>query len=196
LVVDFQLGFTDPNRSPLAGDFSKEVENTAKVITVARKHGISIFFTFIQYESHLRDGGLWIKKVPSLQVLRRGSDLVRIDTRLSPGSEDVLISKKYASAFFGTALAATLTTLGIDTLIVAGCTTSGCVRASVVDAIQNGFRPLVLVDGVADRARGPHESNLFDMGCKYAELATTEQCLAYLQHLPKASRDRPSEQQK
>jgi nicotinamidase-related amidase len=119
-----------------------------------------------------------------LQVLRLGSDLAALDPRLPAGPQDTLVIKKYASAFFGTSLAATLTAAGVDTVLVAGATTSGCVRASVVDALQYGFRPIVLSDAVADRAEGPHQANLFDMGSKYADLASTEDVLAYLQELP------------
>jgi nicotinamidase-related amidase len=119
-----------------------------------------------------------------LQVLRLGSDLAALDPRLPAGPQDTLVIKKYASAFFGTSLAATLTAAGVDTVLVAGATTSGCVRASVVDALQHGFRPIVLSDAVADRAEGPHQANLFDMGSKYADLASTEDVLAYLQELP------------
>src|SRR5205085_8138809 len=105
---------------------------------------------------------------PSLQVLRLGRALAMLDPRLPAGPQDTLVIKKYASAFFGTSLAPTLTATGVDTVLVAGATTSGCVRASVVDALQYGFRPIVLSDAVADRAEGPHHANLFDMGSKYA----------------------------
>ena len=184
LVVDFQVGFTDPERSPLASDCSREVENTARVVAEAHRRGVPVVFTAIAYEPNLRDAGLWIKKAPSLQVLRLGSDLAALDPRLPAGPQDTLVIKKYASAFFGTSLAATLTAAGVDTVLVAGATTSGCVRASVVDALQYGFRPIVLSDAVADRAEGPHQANLFDMGSKYADLASTEDALAYLRELP------------
>ena len=119
-----------------------------------------------------------------LKALRLGSELATLDPRLHAGPQDTLVIKKYVSAFFGTSLAATLTAAGVDTVLVAGSTTSGCVRASVVDALQYGFRPIVLSDAVADRAQGPHQANLFDMGSKYADLASTEDVLAYLQEVP------------
>lgn len=184
LVIDFQLGFTDPDRSPLASDCSPAVGATARVVDEARRQGAPIFFTAIAYEPNLRDAGLWLKKAPSLEVLRIDTDLAEIDPRLHPEPADTLIIKKCASAFFGTALAATLTAAGVDTLLIGGATTSGCVRASVVDAMQYGFRPIVLLDGVADRAEGPHNANLFDMGSKYADLATSEEVLTYLRNLP------------
>src|SRR5205085_10792852 len=129
---------------------------------------------------------------PSLQVLRLGSALAMLDPRLPAGPQDTLVIKKYASAFFGTSLAPTLTAAGVDTVLVAGATTSGCVRASVVDALQYGFRPIVLSDAVADRAEGPHQANLIDMGSKYADLASTEAVPAYLQALLETETTRPA----
>ena len=129
------------------------------------------------------DGGLWPEKAPSLLELKLGSDLVELDPRIRRAPEDLLLIKKYASAFLGTPLSATLVTRGVDTLIVTGCTTSGCVRASVVDALSHGFRPIIPHEAVGDRAEEPHEANLFDMDSKYGDVVSLADALAYLEEL-------------
>ncbi|RFU71473.1 isochorismatase family protein [Peribacillus saganii] len=182
LVIDFQLGFTDPNLSPLAGDFSVEIEKTATILTKAREKSVPIFFCTIGYENE-KEGGQWIKKAPGLKVLNSNPKLMEIDPRLNRQPNEVVIVKKYASAFAGTPIVSLLTASGIDTLFVTGTTTSGCVRASVVDAIQNGFIPFVIEDAVCDRAIEPHRSNLFDMKAKYAELITTQAAVNYLNQI-------------
>jgi nicotinamidase-related amidase len=118
--------------------------------------------------------------VPSLRRLRRGSRWVAIDPRLRPRRGELVIEKRYASAFFGTPLASTLHAAGVDTLIVAGCTTSGCVRASVVDGLQHGLRVIVPRECVGDRAAGPHEANLLDIDGKYGDVTSLAEVLAYL----------------
>ena len=128
----------------------------------------------------LAQGG---KKAPSLLELKLGSDLVELDPRIRRAPEDLLLIKKYASAFLGTPLSATLVTRGVDTLIVTGCTTSGCVRASVVDALSHGFRPIIPHEAVGDRAEEPHEANLFDMDSKYGDVVSLADALAYLEEL-------------
>lgn len=179
-VVDFQLGFTDPSRSPLAADCSSEIAVTRNLLAAARAAQVPIFFTVIAYTPSLLDGGLWVQKVPSLGVLQLGGPLAEVDPRLELRADETVIVKKYASAFAGTPLTSLLTARGVDTLITVGCTTSGCVRATVVDAVQNGFRPLVVPSACADRARGPHEANLFDMGSKYADLVAPAEVEDYL----------------
>jgi nicotinamidase-related amidase len=179
LVVDFQLGFTDPDQSPLAGDFSTEIERTARILDQARKGNVPVFYTAIGYATE-EETGLWGRKVPSLKNSIIGSALTEIDPRLKRRPDEIVIIKKYASAFAGTPLASLLSAQKVDTLLVTGTTTSGCIRASVVDALQNGFTPFVVTDAVCDRAAGPHESNLLDMKSKYAESMTTDQAVQYL----------------
>jgi nicotinamidase-related amidase len=179
LVVDFIVGFTD-RRSPLAGDFDREVEATRRLVVAARRARVPVFFTTTAYDPGYREAGVFIRKVPSLRYLREGSRWVAIDPRLAPRAEEIVVNKKYASAFFGTALASTLHALRVDTLIVAGCTTSGCVRASVVDALQHGFRAIVPRECVGDRAAGPHEANLVDIDGKYGDVTGLESVLARL----------------
>src|SRR5262245_47234729 len=187
VVVDFQIGFTAPERSPLAGNLDAEVAATNKVITAARKKNVPVIFTVVGYDPHRQDdAGLWPEKAPSLRLLKLGSELVELDPRLNRSPEDLVIVKKYASGFFGTYLASTLTMRAVDTVIVTGCTTSGCVRATVMDALAHGFRPIIPVEAVGDRAQEPHEANLFDIGSKYGDVVSTQEVIDYLDRLPSA----------
>lgn len=184
LVVDMQIGFTAPERSPLAGNLDSQVAAINKLIPVARKNGVPMVFTVVGYDPKVpADGGLWPEKAPTLLELKLGSELVELDPRIHRAPEDLLLVKKYASAFLGTPLAATLVTRGVDTLIVTGCTTSGCVRASVVDALSHGFRPIIPHETVGDRAQEPHEASLFDMDSKYGDVVSLSEALAYLEEL-------------
>ena len=184
IVVDFQLGFTVPEQSPLAGNLDAEVAATNELITAARKKDIPVIFTVVGYDPHRQDdAGLWPEKAPSLRMLTIGSDLVKLDPRLNQEPGDLVITKKYASGFFGTYLASTLTMQSVDTAIVTGCTTSGCVRATVMDALANGFRPIVPIECVGDRAQEPHQANLFDIGAKYGDVMPLQEVLAYLEQL-------------
>lgn len=179
LVVDFSIGFTDP-ASPLGADMTAEVETTRRVLDLARKSGTLVVFTSIAYEASLRDGGAWLRKVPSLGQLTEGSRWVELDPRLGRQADEPILYKRGASAFFGTHLTALLTAHHVDTVVVTGATTSGCVRASVVDAVQSGFQVIVIRDGVGDRAAGPHEASLFDMAAKYADVAFAGEVTDYL----------------
>lgn len=184
IVVDFQLGFTVPEQSPLAGNLGAEVAATNELIAAARKKDIPVIFTVVGYDPHRQDdAGLWPEKAPSLRMLTLGSDLVKLDPRLNQEPGDLVITKKYASGFFGTYLASTLTMQSVDTAIVTGCTTSGCVRATVMDALANGFRPIVPIECVGDRAQEPHQANLFDIGAKYGDVMPLQEVLAYLEQL-------------
>jgi maleamate amidohydrolase len=184
VVVDMQIGFTVPERSPLAGNLDAQVDAIGRLIAAARKSGVPIVFTVVGYDPNVPgDGGLWPEKMPTAREIKLGSDLMALDPRLERAPEDLLLVKKYASAFFGTPLAATLVARGVDTLVVTGCTTSGCVRATVVDAISHGFRPIIPQEAVGDRAQEPHEANLFDMDSKYGDVVPLSEALAYLEDL-------------
>lgn len=181
-VIDLQVGFTIPERSPLAGNFDTQIAAINRLIAAARKKDVPVIFTMVAYDPHRQDdAGLWPEKVPSLRLLTLGSELVELDPRLNHISTDLVIVKKYASAFFGTHLASTLTMRARDTLIVTGGTTSGCVRATVMDALAHGFRPIIPLEAVGDRAPEPHEANLFDIGAKYGDIVPVDEVLAYLE---------------
>jgi nicotinamidase-related amidase len=181
LVVDFTHGFTDPE-SPIGSDMTPAVEATRELIRDARAAGLPIFFTIHGYRPDLADVGVWGRKFPSLRHLKVGTRWTELDDRLGAQDEDVVFVKQYPSAFFGTVLVSMLNTAGIDTVVVAGTTTSGCIRASVVDAVQYGFRAFVAEDCVADRAQAPHEANLFDLRMKYADVGPSSVVRDHLAH--------------
>lgn len=183
LVVDFQRGFTEVGVSPLASDCGGAVAATRTLISAVRGFG-PVVFTVVAYEPHLKDAGVWVRKCSSLATLVRGTPAVELDPRLGyDPRQDILLSKTQASAFFGTPLAGILAANQCDMLVIAGCTTSGCVRASAVDAIQHGFLPFVVRDCVADRSAEQHESNLIDIESKYGEVAGLADMLDLLQSL-------------
>jgi nicotinamidase-related amidase len=183
LVVDFSLGFTDAS-SPLGSQLDSEVLATRRLLDAAREKGLPIVFTSVAYEANGKDLGLWAQKAPAMLDLTIGSHWVELDPRLDAQPEDSILIKKGASAFFGTNLATILTCQHVDTLILCGATTSGCVRASAVDALQFGFPTLVPEECVGDRARGPHTASLFDMNAKYADVLPLEDVLSYVASVP------------
>lgn len=185
LVVDLSRGFTDP-RATLGSDLTAVVEATNHLLAVARKGSLPVIFTTIGFEPNLKDGSLWLQKVPSLGELVVGSEWVEIDPRLRRREEETVILKKGASAFFGTNLTSVFVSQGVDTVILCGATTSGCIRASAVDLLQYGYPTIVPRECVGDRAEGPHEANLVDIQAKYANVVPVEDALFYLEEIAKA----------
>ena len=173
LIVDFVEAFVDPEVLG-GGNIEAAVAATLPVLRACREQSWPVVFTRIVYAEDGSDVGLWATKLPALQKLTAGSPMNRVVEALAPLPGELVIDKKQASAFFGTDLAPWLVQRRVDTLYVAGCTTSGCVRASVVDAMSWNFRPIVIEDCVGDRALEPHAANLFDMRQKYADLVTAE----------------------
>jgi nicotinamidase-related amidase len=186
LVVDFQCGFTEPEA--IAGaDLTAEVEATRTLLDAARAKGLPVVFTTIGYEPHMKDAALWPEKGPALLQLELGSHWVDIDSRLGRRDDEPVVVKKGASGFFGTNLASILISQRVDTVILCGATTSGCVRATAVDLLQYGWPTLVPRECAGDRARAPHDANLFDMQAKYADVVSLEEALGYVASVP--SRD-------
>ena len=183
LVVDFSCGFTDPECT-LGADMSAEVEATRRLLDAGRARGLPVIFTTIGYEPSLKDGGLWLQKVPSLGDLQIGGRWVEIDPRLEPREDETIVLKKGASAFFGTNLPAILVSQGVDSVILCGATTSGCIRATAIDLLQYGYPTLVPRECVADRAQAPHEANLFDINAKYADVVPLDEVLEYVASVP------------
>jgi maleamate amidohydrolase len=181
IVIDMLKGFTDP-AMPLGANLDREIEAQKPLLKVAHERDIPVFFSTVTYhEADIRDAGIWGLKQKGALTLTAGSEAVKIDPRLEMRPSDSLLVKKYASCFFGTDLVPRLTSRRIDTLIITGCTTSGCVRATAVDAVQNGFRPIVVREAVGDRSAAAHEQSLFDLNAKYADVVPLEEALQYLQ---------------
>ncbi|RWR09582.1 isochorismatase family protein [Paenirhodobacter populi] len=182
IVVDFSYGFTDL-QYPTASDASVQMANTRRICDALRSRGFPVIFSTIAYHPGEIDKLPWLKKAAGMAALIEGTRLVEIDAATGIRPEDAVVTKKGASSFFGSTLAALLTGAGVDTLIVTGATTSGCVRATVVDAVQSGFNVLVPRDGCADRAAAPHEANLYDMNQKYADVTDTAEILNWIETL-------------
>lgn len=183
IVVDFSYGFTD-RQYPTASDAHQQIERTKTICDALRAKGFPVIFSAIAYHPGEIDKLPWLKKATGMAALLEGSRLVEIDAATGIQPQDAIVTKKGASSFFGSTLAALLTGAGTDTLIVAGATTSGCVRATVVDAVQSGFNVLVPHDCCADRAQAPHEANLYDMQQKYADITDAADVLAWIGSLP------------
>ena len=180
IVVDMTLGFTDPE-SPLGSDLDGPVEAIQKLLEAARQAEIPVVFTTVAYrESDKLTAAAFIDKVPVLLTLEAGSRWAKIDPRIAPRTEEPILNKLFALGFFGTGLSSLLTAAGVDTLIVTGASTSGCVRATVVDALQYGFRPVVPREAVGDRNPDAHKANLYDVDSKYGDVVSVEEILEYL----------------
>ncbi len=184
LVIDFIKAYTTPG-SPLyaAPGVPDAVRASQPVLAAARAAAIPVIYTAVAYAPDGRDGGIFVIKVPALRQLTHDSPLIEIVDELRPQPDELVIEKKYASAFFGTHLAATLTALRVDTLILIGCSTSGCIRASAVDGMQHGFRVIVPRECVGDRAPEPHLANLFDIDGKYGDVVSVTEVIHYLNRL-------------
>jgi nicotinamidase-related amidase len=180
VVVDLVYGFTDPD-SPLYCAADGALAATARLLDAARTAGAPVAFTTVQYdEAGARVARAFLAKVPALRTLAPGTRWPAIDERIAPRPGEPVLVKLFASAFFGTPLAAMLAAHGADTVVVTGASTSGCVRATVVDALQHGYRVVVPREGVADRAAGPHEAALFDIDAKYGDVVGVEEAEALL----------------
>jgi nicotinamidase-related amidase len=184
LVIDMIRGFTDL-RSPLASNLDSQIDAIRSMLCAARERDIPIIFSTVAYDADLQEAGIWIRKIPSNSWLVEGSEWVQLDERLERQPREMLLVKKYASCFFGTDLAARLVSRQIDTLVIAGCTTSGCVRASAVDACSLGLHTIVVQDAVGDRAELPHIANLFDIDAKYGDVVEIGEAMEYLERLPR-----------
>jgi maleamate amidohydrolase len=179
LIVDFVNGFNDPALFG-GGNIGTAIARTRTLLQCARAQRLPIVFTRVVYAEDGSDAGVFCLKAPGLAALTERAPASQIVSELEPLNGEHIIRKTQPSAFFGTDLNGWLASKGVDTLLVAGCTTSGCVRASVVDCMSYNFRTIVVTDCVGDRAIAPHEANLFDMGQKYADLMTTAQVIDHL----------------
>ncbi len=182
VVVDFSYGFTD-TQYPTAADMGAQIAATRRLTDTARAAGFPVIYTTIAYHPGELEMLPWLKKASGMEALLEGSRLVEIDAATGIQPQDAIVTKKGASAFFGTSLAAMLSGAQVDTLVITGATTSGCVRATVVDAVQSGFNVLVPRDCCADRAAAPHDANLYDMHQKYADVTDADDIDVWLRTL-------------
>lgn len=172
VVIDLVNAFTDPD-SDLGSNVDDVISHTRRLLEVFRERDLPRYFTTVAYTDSYGDAGVFIEKVPALRELTEGTEAVAVDDRLNRQQAERVITKKYASAFFGTDLSTELVTNDVDTLVLAGVTTSGCVRATAIDGLQHGYRVIVPEGAVGDRAEPPHEANLFDIDAKYGDVVST-----------------------
>ena len=179
LMIDFVEGYFDPECDLYAG-VDDALASALRVREAAHSAGVPVILTNVVYHPKAIDGGRFYEKARPLRYFLEGSPMGAWPKGLEPTADELIISKQYPSAFFGTSLASTLTSLGVDNVILTGLTTSGCVRASCVDAMSHGFITTVVREACGDRHDGPHEANLFDMQAKYADVVSEEEMIAHL----------------
>ncbi len=169
IIIDVVMAYFE-KASPLYAGVEDALASNERLLDAARAARIPVIFTNVVFQAGGIDGGLFYRKVPALKCFDAGSPLGAFPPTLQPAAGELVISKQYASAFFGTSLASTLTAMAVDTLLLTGLSTSGCVRATALDALQHGFAPFVVKDACGDRHAAPHEASLFDLQAKYAEV--------------------------
>jgi maleamate amidohydrolase len=185
VVIDFSNAFTRGASDFPGGDFAAEIAQTRRLLEAARERDLPIFYTTIAYANPEKESGFWGKKVPWLSRCQLGSDAVAIDAVLDPRPDEAVIVKKFPSAFFETGLQERLQALGVDTIVLAGCTTSVCVRATAVDAMQRNFHTLVAAEAVGDFDPGLHAVHLRDLDARYADVMSVDDILDYFRSLPR-----------
>ncbi|HUD29148.1 MAG TPA: isochorismatase family protein [Novosphingobium sp.] len=185
VLIDFVEAYFAP-ASPLYAGVEQALASALRVRAAARAAGVPVILTNVVYHPGGVDGGRFFEKVPALRAFEAGSPMGAWPQGLVPEADEIVLTKQYPSAFFGTSLASTLTARGIDQVILTGLSTSGCVRASCVDAVSHGFRTAVVAEACGDRHPGPHEANLFDMNAKYADVVSEDAIVAYLASLEQA----------
>jgi maleamate amidohydrolase len=185
LLIDFVRGYFD-EACELYADVQPELDSALRIRAAARQANIPVIFTRMELHPVVGNAGWFHEKVKPLQHFHTGKPMGDLADGIVPEADELLISKQYPSAFFGTSLASTLTYLGRDSVILTGVTTSGCIRASCIDAMSHGFRTIVVADACGDRHPGPHEANLFDMNAKYADVVSEQDVIAHLRDLQTA----------
>lgn len=182
LLVDFCMGYFDKSCDLYAG-VEDAMASALRVRAAARAAKVPVILTNVVYHPQALDGGRFYEKAAPLKNFLKGSPMGAWGPGLDPFDDEIIVSKQYPSAFFGTSLASTLTAMGVDNVLLTGLTTSGCVRASCVDSMSHGFRTTVIAEACGDRHPAPHEANLFDMNAKYADVVSEAETIAFLQGL-------------
>jgi maleamate amidohydrolase len=182
LLANYQRAYFDKDCDLYAG-VEDALASALRVRAVAREVGVPIILTEVSYQKGGMNGGRFFEKAKPLKAFVKGEKTAGFADGLVPFDDELVITKQYPSAFFGTSLASTLTAAGIDSVILTGLTTSGCVRASCVDSMSHGFTTSVVREACGDRHAAPHEANLFDMNAKYADVVSEDEIIAYLRSL-------------
>ena len=186
VIVDMNYGFTDPE-SPLVCELDDTIDAIRRLLDVMRRAELPVVFTTVSFgEGDKVTAKAFIDKVPVLLTLAAGTRWVEIDDRIAPREDEVVLNKLFASAFFGTALSSLLASHGCDSVIVTGASTSGCVRATAVDALQHGYRPVVPREAVGDRNPAAHDASLYDIDLKYGDVVSLDECIEALEELAAA----------
>ncbi len=182
IVIDMAKAYFEPDAPLYLGEpvATSVLRSVARLIEAARADHVPVIFTAVRYQRGGADGGVFFRKVGALSCFEAGNRLGEFVEPIVPTEADIVVTKQYASSFFATSLASTLTTLRVDTLMITGVSTSGCVRATALDACQHGLVPIVVRDACGDRSSTVHEANLFDLQQKYAEVYTEAEALVYL----------------
>lgn len=176
IIIDVVMAYLDPN-SPLYAGVEAALDSNVRLVEAARKAGVPVIYTIVEYEPGGQSGGLFFKKVPALKAFVKGNPDGAFPPSLQPAENELVVTKQYPSAFFATHLASTLHAAGVDTVFLTGFSTSGCVRASALDALCLGFVPFVVREACGDRDARPHEQNLFDMQAKMAEVVSEAEAI-------------------
>ncbi len=184
ILIDFVQAYFEPD-CELYADVQAELDSALRIRDVARQAGVPVMYTNVVYDADGLNGGVFFRKAKPLHNMIRGNPMGAWPAGLTPAADELVVTKQYPSAFFGTSLSSTLTAAGIDSLIITGLTTSGCIRATCIDACSYGFIPIVVSDACGDRHDDPHQANLFDMNAKYADVVSEAQVTEYLSGLGK-----------
>ena len=179
ILIDFCEGYFDPSCDLYAG-VEEALASALRLRAAARAAGVPVILTNVVYQANGLDGGRFFEKAKPLRNFVRGNPMGVWPAGLDPHDDELVVSKQYPSAFFATSLASTLTSMGVNSVLLTGLTTSGCVRASCVDAMSHGFRTAVVAEACGDRHPAPHEANLFDMNAKYADVVSEAETIAFL----------------
>ncbi|MEM1090801.1 MAG: isochorismatase family protein [Pseudomonadota bacterium] len=179
ILIDFVQAYFEPD-CELFADVQAELDSALRIREVARRAGVPVMYTNVVYDADGLNGGVFFRKAKPLHNMIRGNPMGAWPAGLDPAPDELVVTKQYPSAFFGTSLSSTLTAANIDSLIITGLTTSGCIRATCIDACSYGFIPIVVADACGDRHEDPHQANLFDMNAKYADVVSEAQVTEYL----------------
>lgn len=182
ILIDVARAYIEPDAPLYVGD-EDAFQSMIALAQMARAADVPVIWTRVEYMPGGADGGLFYQKVGALSLFQEGNPLGDFDPRLKPAQDELVITKKYPSAFFGTSLSASLNSMRVDTCLLAGFSTSGCVRASTLDALQNGFRPIVASEACGDRDPQVQSANLFDLEQKYADLKSLTEISAYFERI-------------